>query len=466
MQIEKVSIINPTAKKIINSLLSLVLIISMSGCNITQTSVDTLLKPPTPSLEQQEIYTALLADVGANKNINLIYPKSGQHRSAYVIANFDDEPTDEAIVFYKLSNSATNTGSTIKVNVLDQIDGQWRSQWVMPETDASDVEKVSFVNDDDDNFIVIGFNFSGVSVNRREVKAYTYKEDKENQTGKMLKPVFSEKCETYETYDMDGDGVDELVTIVNSVDDTENKITSAKMYKCSGGSFYGTDSVPMETETTEYTAVYSGTISQKRPALLIDEVHANETRTEILSIENGVFRNVTYNTINNIYDATARLSGLACMDLDGDGEFEIPKEIPLPRYEENKLYLINWRHYIDGELAPFLTSYIDYTFGYRFTVPQNWVKQVAAKKDASNNEVTFYINHPEDPQNETQKLLKIKTFLLSSVFNSKTDGEIQMPEGYSLLSADGQLVYGFAVYDTGTDLDIAFDQVKNMFFHL
>ena len=52
-------------------------------------------------------------------NITLKYPKNGEYRSAYVIANIDDEPTDEAMVFYEYTSNGSEEDG-LRVNILDK----------------------------------------------------------------------------------------------------------------------------------------------------------------------------------------------------------------------------------------------------------------------------------------------------------------------------------------------------------
>ena len=67
------------------------MVMFLSGCNVWTGGVDTLLSPPKLSKQQQEIYQALTNSI--DTKISLKYPKSGDYLSAFIVANFDDEPT-------------------------------------------------------------------------------------------------------------------------------------------------------------------------------------------------------------------------------------------------------------------------------------------------------------------------------------------------------------------------------------
>lgn len=59
----------------------------MTGCSALNFSVEGLINAPKLTSEQSEIHQALIESVGSN--ITLKYPKNGEYRSAYVIANID-----------------------------------------------------------------------------------------------------------------------------------------------------------------------------------------------------------------------------------------------------------------------------------------------------------------------------------------------------------------------------------------
>ena len=99
--------------------------LTMTGCSALNFSVEGLINAPKLTSEQSEIHQALIESVGSN--ITLKYPKNGEYRSAYVIANIDDEPTDEAMVFYEYTSNGSEEDG-LRVNILDKDEkGKWYS---------------------------------------------------------------------------------------------------------------------------------------------------------------------------------------------------------------------------------------------------------------------------------------------------------------------------------------------------
>ena len=110
----------------------------LSGCAIGA-GIETYLKPPKLSEQHEQIYSALINTEGSK--INLKYPKSGSFLSAFVVADIDDEPTDEAIVFYEKTNYTANDFSTLRINFLDQKEGRWDSMYDFA-AEGTEVERV------------------------------------------------------------------------------------------------------------------------------------------------------------------------------------------------------------------------------------------------------------------------------------------------------------------------------------
>ena len=95
---------------------------TLSGCTFGS-SIDNLMAPPKLSVEQEQIYSALTDATGTS--ISLKYPKSGKYLSAFIIEDIDGDGGNEALVFYERNGLGVEE-NTLRINVLDQDDGNWR----------------------------------------------------------------------------------------------------------------------------------------------------------------------------------------------------------------------------------------------------------------------------------------------------------------------------------------------------
>ena len=111
----------------------------LSACTSFSPATDDLMRPPRLTPEQRAINDAL-DDAALTQNYSLKYPKSGDHRSAFVFHDIDGDGEEEAIVFYEPS-----IDNTARIVLLDRQDGVWRSLCDLPGA-GQDVEFVAFAN--------------------------------------------------------------------------------------------------------------------------------------------------------------------------------------------------------------------------------------------------------------------------------------------------------------------------------
>lgn len=435
--------------------------LSASGCDLTKTSVESVMVPPNLSDDQEKIYGAL--NLEKRKNISLIYPRSGDFRSAYVIHDLDQEAGEEALVFYRENTSAA---SPIKINVLDKNEEskEWYSVWVdsvieqgeddaNPLVKATEVEKVSFATFKNQTYVIIGFNVESASANRMQMRAYKYVEGR-------LTCLASQDCAEYEVYDLNGDGQDEIILISASLEEGRNQSVSARLYNLEEDQLNLLSEVPLNGNVSEYTGVYRGKLESGEPALYVDYTYGNETFTEILAARNDVIQSLIQPQNTGMIQQTKRLSGLGCEELKGNGVYYIPRNLPFLGSEGSANYYIDWMKYEEGKLVLEKHAYVDYSFGYYLDLPESWVNQVTMKKDSVNNEVLFY-GYTGNINDDAEKILKIKVFVSSDL----TDGEL--PLGYDWLSNNGQLVFGFQTYENDLGIPkLTLDQVYQMFHYL
>ncbi len=109
----------------------------LPSCNFTS-SVDTMLRPPRLTFEQEQIYQAL--QTAAASQIILKYPKSGEHLSAFTVADLDQDGSKEAIVFYETGRTDEDE-NPLRMCLLDQKDGKWNRITEWPAAGA-EIERV------------------------------------------------------------------------------------------------------------------------------------------------------------------------------------------------------------------------------------------------------------------------------------------------------------------------------------
>jgi hypothetical protein len=423
-------------------------VLMLTGCEFSPTSIDTMIHPPKLSQEQTQIYSALKSAV--NGDIDMVYPKTGDYRSAFVVKNLDGEESEEAVVFYK----ETSATSSVRFTILDQENDQWYSVCDATSTNATDVEKIAFIQGEHRVYLVIGFNQTGV--NEKTLSIYEY-------ANQNLNLIFSESCANFEVYDINDDGQNEIITLVNTLVTETQRQTKARMYTIKSGKCTLKSETLMDDESTAYVNLYKGKLNDGSAALYLDAQKGTDFYgTEILTAQGSNLENITNE--KGLNQMTKRAQGLSCTEME-EGVYAIPQLHMLSGYSQTvpseQPYWIDWYEY-DVEKETFRktdTTYSNYSLGYSFEIPERWMnqeQQVTMKRDTANNEIVFFI-YNGDIQNESETLLKVKIFERSKLVDD------QLPYGYTMLASNGQILYGYNLRKTHTDFDLTEEEVWDLF---
>lgn len=366
-----------------------------SGC-FAGGDVKTLLSPPQLGDQQLKIKQALKKSVGGK--FQLKFPKTGDYRSAYVIANIDDEPTDEAIAFYVNSGDEYNN-SKIRINILDQKDGEWVSTFDHAG-EGTDIDKIiiSHISSTTHPDIIIGYQL--LSDKDKIVKGYNYSDG-------VLTTTYVDTYSLIEEVNLDNEQTKQLLVI--SPKDSEGN-SSAKLVKNIGDRLMVTSSTPVSEQGTDYVNVCKGYVDRDIPAIFIDSDRGDKTiQTQILYSADGKLRNPLAST-DMLIAKTVRPSKYLSVDVDKDGIIDIPLVIPMTGYEtvpdSEKLYLTNFMVYSQFSLRLKNTGYYNVDKGYCFMIPNRWLGYVTVKEDPETDETVFY-KYNNDIAGSTEELMRI-----------------------------------------------------------
>ena len=395
----------------------------LSGCS-SSASVDMLLTPPKLSEEQSAVYAALVKSVG--KDIRLQYPRSGDYRSAFVFADIDSEPDNEAIVFYEKTGEIEN-GANIRVNIIDRRDGKWTSVYDHAGI-GTEIDRILFsqLGGKDKTSIIIGYTLlSG----EKSVRIYGYENG-------MLVSEYSDDYSTMFITDLERDEKDELVLIRPN-----NQLKKASVGLVSAdedGRISETANVALNESTTDFVNIASGYVGTGTPAIFIDGLSGGRLTTEIIYSVNGQLRNPLYLGESAMIEQTRRQAGYPCTDIDLDGIIEIPTLSFFPGYTETtpgiKLYSVEWNVLDNYSITKKYSSYYNIAEGYCFILPSRWDGGVVtAKPDSVTGEIVFY-KYRIDLNNSTTELMRI-----AAVTAEETPALLD--DGYMLVKSNNNTNY-------------------------
>lgn len=425
-----------------------------TGCSPVNFGVDNLLAAPKLTEEQSEIHQALISSVG--NNITLKYPRNGANRSAYVIANIDDEETDEALVFYEY----TGTGGVengLRVNVLDKdSDGKWYSVKEIAGA-GTEVDQVIISPVGHGNQIDVLVGYQNISGDDKTLEIYNYRDGDFSRIGVDFYSVL-------EAFDINSDGYNELITIQKSVNQDSGQTTAkAALLEMQNGEITKGEEIDMCDNVLSYAASKTGRILDGRNAIYIDGVTASgELQTEVVYYRYSALQNPMQQRSEKLLPMCTRPAGYYSADVDDDGVVEIPSTKPMLGYEnavaEEQLLMTTWSVYKDFyNLEEKFSGYYAISDGYAMMFPSRWADQITVKKDSETGEVVFY-KYVGDINAYMTELMRIAV-------SSRKDTEDYQFDGYELICSKGQLDYLVKLpTDRREQLILTIDEVKNNFY--
>lgn len=424
----------------------IVIVYTFTGCAIWSGNIDALLSPPKLSNQEEAIYQALTSSLDGK--ISLKYPKTGEYLSAFIVANLDDEPSDEAMVFYE-KTGFTADETSLRINILDQKDGRWTSVFDRV-ADGSEVETVyiSKLGMSDIISIIVGYS---MLQGEKQFDIYTY--DSINYT---LVETLTDNYSLINVEDVDNDGYNELFTVTGN---TASSYAEAKLLKLDENGQYIRTRVAMDSNTTDYIqCLYGNSDEVTSKVIFVDSLIATGMiETEILQVHDNdqILENTSVLDTMSVSD-TIRPSGYTSCDIDGDGSIEVPVVTTFTGYESlsdtEQLKMTNWLTYQNQELMVKYSGYYSINDGYFFALPERWKGHVTVKLDTTKNDVVFY-EYDGDVSSSTTELLRLTV-------TDENDYTILKKQGYQLMRSNNSNYYLAKVSkNTNSNLEVSIAEV-------
>ncbi len=416
----------------------------LSGCTFS-TSIDGLLSPPKLSLEQEQIYDALRRAAGSS--ISLKYPKTGGYLSAFIVSDIDGDGEDEALVFYE-KNLLRNEENALRLNVLDQIEGSWRSVYDLAAGGA-EVEEVMISRLGSNSRTIIIVGYSMVNQGERVLSVYDYRQGELTET---LNSSYS----LADVCDLDRNGENELLIVCGQA---LSQSARAMTYVLSQDGSYYESRVELNEAFTDFANLLYGNTAEGIPCVWLDGITGPSTvQTQVLTLENGVLTLLYSDKDSGI--RTVRQSGYLTCDLDGDGVAEIPVNTLFPGYtdatESEQIPMTSWYECRGGRLMRKCSGYYSPARQFAFVLPRRWERKVTLKQDALAEELVFY-RLGRSLEDSTVPLLRL------CVTDNADTAQDRLDNGYILLCSKNGLRYLAQLPDTGDELALTVSEAILLF---
>ena len=252
---------------------------------------------------------------------------------------------------------------------------------------GSNLQSVQMVDLDGDG-VEEAVAFFRKATDERPVKIYFFRSNGDSYEQMALIEGTASSIYSITYYDLDGDGRREI--LVGFKSGTELQVLA--VYTLRG-------SEPLNLLTTAYlryaVSDLDGDGRQELTVLYSGEENRCMAAYDILTVKNGVLRNVTQNTASSAVDGGFRFLSLYPTDIDGSGVIEIPEPVPFPPLDEESetYYRILWHDYDSaGKSEVVCRTFHNAADGWSLLLPETWDERVSLLRAGTpdENAVLFF----------------------------------------------------------------------------
>lgn len=405
------------------------LLLGLTGCDLYQPDVDSMLTPPVLSSLQTEVDEALRDVVG--QEFRLCYPTGGSYRSPYIFADLDGDETEEAVVFYTVEDEPL-----VYLQILDKTEGHWRAGNALPATEGK-VLFVDFRHLSGDGVTDLLVGWRSAESEYDTLSLYRYQ-------GGTLSEEFHVSCDGMAIADFNGDGNEELIAA------TLDGGVTLQLIGWGGSGISVLDSAYSPLRLQSLLGGVTGMVApQQNGAAFYGRVNAEMTASLLVGAAGDKL--VLPQEENAAgYSGSYCYSGAAPADIDGDGVIEVPWSTTIPESGRTEaLVFTEYRTLSGGGYQTIAVCCQNTADGWQFILPQVLrdyysVGAVSLQRSAEIREVVLYRTIFVLPEGRDE-LLRLRVV-------SAADGAA--PEGYTLLATRGQFAY-YAALPTGSPLTMS-----------
>ena len=312
-------------RKFARALALAALCLLLGGC-ATNVSTDKLYALPSLPAE----YASLEAEINAllSDGAEHAAPISGSNLQSVQMVDLDGDGVEEAVAFFRKATDER----PVKIYFF-RSNGDSYEQMALIEGTASSIYSITYYDLDGDGRreILVGFK-SGTEL--QVLAVYTLR-------GSEPLNLLTTAYLRYAVSDLDGDGRQELTVLYSG----EENRCMADCYTWDDRELSCISTLELSFSASELSRVAAGALSDGQQALYVTGVADNSVAAyDILTVKNGVLRNVTQNTASSAADGGFRFLSLYPTDIDGSGVIEIPEPIPFPPLDEESETSVSYTH--------------------------------------------------------------------------------------------------------------------------
>ncbi|MBR3867588.1 MAG: hypothetical protein IKM54_07335 [Butyricicoccus sp.] len=350
----------------------------LCGCQLR--SGEDLLAAPKPTEE----FLALQTELDKELAEGAVYaaPVSGSNRNYIQLVDLNSDGRDEAIAFFRTSSMSNEF--SIKVYE-QQNDGSYLNRGAIAGVGVA-IHEVNYpqFTSDGSRSIQITWQVTGETVLAMSVGAFH---------GDTVETLLAADYTNFVNVDLTDDKVLDLLVL--EIDSTSgDKLATLYTFengcRTAGTALLSPDAVSISRLITGRT--------DDRIAAFVEEKDESGIgqQTDILLYANGELHNIAYDSELAVAQDTYRSTNVNAVDIDGDGEIEIPRAVLMAGYPEGSadaLYMFDWYAYRMGNAPEYkLTTFRSAAERWYIVIPEEWHDAVYATRGSMSGiaTTTFY----------------------------------------------------------------------------
>ena len=443
-------------KRIISAVLAAILLLGLlSGCSfkLFKSAEDLYARPQLPEAYQQLENT--INTVKSALDAEDATPVSGANPSAIQLLDLDGDGLEESAAAFFRANAADDP-LPLKIYFFRKGSGGEYNVSYALEGEGNNIYSIDYEDLDGDGRkeVVVSWQLT------TQANVLTVYSLGAAGVVELLRVTYNE---SYNLCNLDGVGSKELVVVQR--DATGEGVSRADCYSVQEGVLALTSTANLSENVTDVTAVRAGLLAGQIPALYVTSECATGQITDIFTLRNGVFANITLDADSRLSNDTLRdYTSVGVTDINQDGVLEIPVALVLPNVsaESSSTYrVIYWRQFNGGgEPTVVCTTYHNVTDGWYLVLPSQWDGQILVERDDRQNyrgerAVVFY--HRSSDGGAPEKFLTVYYLTGDSMESRTTIGNREV------LTSTGVAAYSAEFAIGGWDCGLTMDQVRERF---
>lgn len=427
--------------KVIVPILCIALLFSGCGGFQLASSIDDLISPVAPAGADASVQSAMDAYCKGGYSVKI--PAAGNYTTSYIFYDFDADGQKEALAFYEPNDAL----GKIDMAVLEQKGDNWQVITNV-QGEGTDVYSVDFcdVNGDGKTEFLISWNMISNSTSHLMSIYKLITAEDGTKLAALAEPM---QYSAYIPVDLNSDGVQEVLYF--SADQMKSLSASAALYSYKGDKVAQLGETRVDGHVSAYRKLQVGQADGK-PAVYADAVKSDGASmlTELICWSNYYDSIVapfySYNT--GLTADTSRDVMVPCVDMNGDGQIEIPTDAALKSLPA-QVQGVDWCKYKSSVLVHTGYSLAVQEDGYQMVLPEKQFQSVTVSYAEKSHTLTV-----------KSKTDKKTAFAVMPVLQARYDANPSDYKDYTELLREGGYVY-LAKCGNSTAFAVTADTLKD-----